>query len=86
MLDETGSGLAEFVHVGDFAGIAVVGRDHDDLMVILTVVLEVDHLTKNYGSFRAVDDGSFSLDKGRIVGAVTSKVNNTKPVASMPTN
>jgi len=31
-------------------------------------VLEVDHLTKNYGSFRAVDNISFSLDKGRIVG------------------
>ena len=32
------------------------------------LVLEVEHLTKLYGSFRAVDDISFSLDKGRIVG------------------
>lgn len=31
-------------------------------------VLEVDHLTKLYGSFRAVDAISFHLDKGKIVG------------------
>lgn len=33
-----------------------------------TPVLEVSHLVKDYGSFRAVDDLSFSLPKGKIVG------------------
>jgi ABC-2 type transport system ATP-binding protein len=32
------------------------------------MVLEVDNLTKLYGSFRAVDSVSFSLQKGRILG------------------
>ncbi len=31
-------------------------------------ILEVSHLVKDYGSFRAVDDLSFSLPKGKIVG------------------
>jgi ABC-2 type transport system ATP-binding protein len=31
-------------------------------------VLEVDSLTKNYGTFRAVDHISFSLERGQIVG------------------
>jgi ABC-2 type transport system ATP-binding protein len=31
-------------------------------------VLEVDRLSKSYGSFRAVDEVSFTLDKGKIVG------------------
>jgi ABC-2 type transport system ATP-binding protein len=31
-------------------------------------VLEVDQLTKQYGSFRAVDAISFHLEKGRIIG------------------
>jgi ABC-2 type transport system ATP-binding protein len=31
-------------------------------------VLEVENLTKLYGSFRAVDRVSFSLEKGRIIG------------------
>ncbi len=31
-------------------------------------VLQVDRLTKNYGPFRAVDQISFALEKGRIVG------------------
>jgi len=31
-------------------------------------VLEVEHLTKRYGSFCAVDDVCFSLPRGRIVG------------------
>jgi ABC-2 type transport system ATP-binding protein len=33
-----------------------------------TNVLEVDALTKNYGSFRAVDEVSFRLERGKIVG------------------
>src|SRR5690242_1990218 len=31
-------------------------------------LLEVEHLVKRYGSFRAVDDISFAIPKGRIVG------------------
>jgi ABC-2 type transport system ATP-binding protein len=31
-------------------------------------VIEVDHLTKRYGSFTAVDDVSFEVGKGEIVG------------------
>src|SRR5215469_10437394 len=31
-------------------------------------VLEVQHLTKNYGAFRAVDDISFRLHRGQIIG------------------
>ncbi len=31
-------------------------------------VLEVEDLTKNYGSFRAVDGVSFTLDKGQVLG------------------
>lgn len=31
-------------------------------------MIEVKHLTKKYGSFTAVDDISFSIDKGEIVG------------------
>ncbi|MDP6038208.1 MAG: ATP-binding cassette domain-containing protein, partial [Candidatus Latescibacteria bacterium] len=31
-------------------------------------MIEVDHLTKRYGSFTAVDDVSFRVDKGEIVG------------------
>src|ERR1700733_4984158 len=31
-------------------------------------VLEVEHLVKNYGSCNAVDDISFSVPKGKIVG------------------
>jgi len=34
----------------------------------LSSVLEVDHLTKLYGSFRAVDGVSFTLEKGKILG------------------
>src|SRR5919206_825347 len=34
----------------------------------MSPVLEVHHLTKFYGAFRAVDHVSFTLDKGRIVG------------------
>ena len=32
------------------------------------LVLEVDHLTKLYGAFRAVDKVSFALQKGKILG------------------
>ena len=32
------------------------------------VVLDVQHLTKSYGSFRAVDDVSVTLSRGRILG------------------
>lgn len=31
-------------------------------------ILEVNNLVKNYGSFRAVDDISFSVSKGKVVG------------------
>src|ERR671929_1323057 len=34
----------------------------------MSPVLEVHDLTKFYGAFRAVDQVSFTLDKGRIVG------------------
>lgn len=33
-----------------------------------SAILEVSHLTKHYGSFRAVDDISFSIKEGEIVG------------------
>jgi ABC-2 type transport system ATP-binding protein len=33
-----------------------------------TTVLEIDRLSKSYGSFRAVDQVSFTLEKGKIVG------------------
>lgn len=31
-------------------------------------MIEVEHLTKEYGDFRAIDDISFSVDKGEILG------------------
>ena len=31
-------------------------------------VIEINHLTKNFGSVKAVDDLSFSIDEGKIVG------------------
>ena len=31
-------------------------------------MIEVDHLTKNFGKVRAVDDISFSVGKGEILG------------------
>ena len=31
-------------------------------------MIEVDHLTKRYGAFTAVDDISFQVGKGEIVG------------------
>src|ERR1700692_2545946 len=33
-----------------------------------TLVIEVQHLTKQYGRFTAVDDVSFRVDKGEILG------------------
>jgi ABC-2 type transport system ATP-binding protein len=36
--------------------------------LLQTPVLEVDNLSKNYGAFKAVDQISFSLPKGKIVG------------------
>ncbi|MBV9598698.1 MAG: ATP-binding cassette domain-containing protein, partial [Chloroflexi bacterium] len=35
---------------------------------MLSAVLEVDNLSKSYGSFKAVDRISFTLEKGKIVG------------------
>jgi ABC-2 type transport system ATP-binding protein len=34
----------------------------------MTTILEVEHLAKNYGDFRAVEDVSFSVEEGEIFG------------------
>jgi ABC-2 type transport system ATP-binding protein len=39
-----------------------------DFRALSNAVLEVEHLSKNYGAFKAVDRISFSLDRGHIVG------------------
>jgi ABC-2 type transport system ATP-binding protein len=32
-------------------------------------MIEVEHLTKAYGEFRAIDDISFTVEKGEILGS-----------------
>ena len=34
------------------------------------VVINVNHLSKNYGDVKAVDDISFAVDKGEIFGVI----------------
>ncbi|MBQ1696908.1 MAG: ATP-binding cassette domain-containing protein, partial [Bacteroidales bacterium] len=33
-------------------------------------MLQLNHITKNYGSFRAVDDLSFTAEEGKIIGII----------------
>ena len=38
----------------------------------MTAIIEAKNLSKNYGSFKALDDANFSIGLGRIVGVIGS--------------
>ena len=39
-------------------------------------MIKVEHLVKQYGEFRAVDDLSFTVEKGEILGFLAHKFND----------
>src|SRR5437667_3148158 len=42
---------------------------HSAIIIIMSdIILEVEKLIKNYGSFRAVDGISFTIPKGKVIG------------------
>ena len=39
-------------------------------MTALTKILEFDRVTKNFGGLRAIDDLSFSIEKGKVTALI----------------